>query len=215
MAVYGRYNNIAWSYLKERNALPNIADGDMDIMAKAKPDFIAFNYYNTATVAAAGESDFKNSTGDQQITIGEKGMFKGTSNPNLTVNEFGWEIDPVGFRNTFREIYERYALPLIVTENGLGAFDKVEQDGAINDDYRIKYLALHIEQIQLAINDGVDVFGYCPWSAIDLISTHQGCTKRYGFIHVDREEFDLKELKRSKKKSFYWYQDLINKNGNI
>lgn len=212
MAVYGRYNNIAWSYLKERNALPNIAEGDMQIMANAKPDFIAFNYYSSTTVAASTGDNDKNSTGDQQILVGESGMYKGESNPHLGVNEFGWEIDPIGFRNTFREIYERYALPLIVTENGLGAFDKVEQDGSINDDYRINYLAQHIEQIQLAITDGVDVFGYCPWSAIDLVSTHQGCSKRYGFIHVDREEFDLKELKRSKKKSFSWYQQLIRSN---
>jgi len=129
-------------------------------------------------------------------------MYKGTSNSNLVVNEFGWEIDLVGFRTTFREIYERYALQLIVTENGLGTFDKMEEDGSINDDYRINYLTQHIEQIQLAISDGVDVFGYCPWSAIDLVSTDQGCCKRYGFIHVDREEFNLKELKRSKKKAF-------------
>ncbi|WP_019615421.1 glycoside hydrolase family 1 protein [Psychromonas ossibalaenae] len=210
MAVYGRYNNIAWNFLKQRNALPNIEDGDMAVMASAKPDFIAFNYYSTQTVAASTGVDDKNSTGDQQIVVGEEGMYKGASNPNLGVNEFGWEIDPVGFRNTFREIYERYALPLIVTENGLGAFDKVEQDGSINDDYRIEYLAQHIEQIQMAISDGVEVFGYCPWSAIDLVSTHQGCSKRYGFIHVNRDEFDLKDLQRSKKKSFYWYRDLIN-----
>jgi len=111
-----------------------------------------------------------------------------------------------------REIYDRYALPLIVTENGLGAFDTVEEDGSINDDYRIEYLHKHIEQVQLAITDGVEVFGYSPWSAIDLVSTHQGCSKRYGFIHVDREEFDLKEMKRSKKKSFYWYNNLITNN---
>lgn len=102
---------------------------------------------------------------------------------------------------------------MIVTENGLGAFDTVESDGSINDQYRIDYLEQHIEQVQLAISDGIEVFGYCPWSAIDLVSTHQGCSKRYGFIHVDREEFDVKELKRSKKASFYWYQSLIKQNG--
>lgn len=212
MAVYGRYNNIAWNYLKARDALPHILDGDMAIMASAKPDFIAFNYYSSATVAQATDTECKNTTGDQQIVIGEQGMYKGTCNQHLKINEFGWEVDPVGFRITLRDIYERYALPLIVTENGLGAFDKIEADGMINDDYRIEYLSQHIEQIQLAINDGVDVFGYCPWSAIDLVSTHQGCLKRYGFIHVDRDEFDLKTMNRTKKKSFYWYSDLINRN---
>jgi 6-phospho-beta-glucosidase len=183
-------------------------------MASAKPDFIAFNYYSTQTVAASsGDASDRGSTGDQQIVVGEIGVYKGASNPNLSKNDFGWEIDPVGFRNTLREIYERYALPLIVTENGLGAFDKVEADGSIQDDYRINYLQAHIDQIQLALTDGVDVFGFCPWSAIDLVSTHQGCSKRYGFIHVNRDEFDLKDMKRSKKKSFFWYNALIAKNG--
>ncbi len=213
MAVYGRYNNVAWSFLEERNATPDIEPGDMEVLAKAKPDFIAFNYYNSQTVAAStGDDSDVSSTGDQQITIGEIGIYKGTSNANLVKNEFGWEIDPVGFRTTMREMYSRYCLPLIVTENGLGAFDTVEEDGSVNDDYRIEYLRQHIEQIQLAITDGVEVFGYSPWSAIDLVSTHQGCSKRYGFIHVNRDEFDLKDLKRSKKKSFFWYQELIRKN---
>ena len=58
----------------------------------------------------------------------------------------------------------------------------------------------------MAISDGVDVFGYCPWAAIDLISTHQGCSKRYGFIYVNRDEFDLLDLARIKKDSFDWYR---------
>lgn len=210
MAVHGRYNKTALRFLEQRNALPEVAAGDMEIMAQAKPDFIAFNYYNSQTVAAStGNENDINSTGDQQITIGEVGAYRGVDNENLGKNSFGWEIDPVGFRTTMRDIYERYALPLIVTENGLGAVDTKEADGSINDDYRINYLKDHIEQVQLAISDGVDVFGYCPWSAIDLVSTHQGYTKRYGFIYVNREEFDLKDMQRSKKKSFFWYQKVI------
>ncbi|MFL6562836.1 MAG: family 1 glycosylhydrolase, partial [Bacillus sp. (in: firmicutes)] len=152
-------------------------------------------------------------TGDQHITIGESGVYKGATNPNLKKNEFGWEIDPVGFRNTLREIYDRYNLPLIVTENGLGAFDKLEEGDVVNDPYRIDFLRKHIEQMQQAITDGVEVFGFCPWSAIDLISTHQGCSKRYGFIFVNRDEFDLKDLRRIRKESFYWYKELIATNG--
>ncbi|CAM3699848.1 Aryl-phospho-beta-D-glucosidase BglC [Vibrio aerogenes CECT 7868] len=213
MAVYGRYNATAISYLRAQDALPEILPGDMAIMARAKPDFIAFNYYNTHVIAESPvDFNLAGKTGDQQVTIGEAGVYKGCDNPYLVKNEFGWEIDPVGFRTTMREIYERYALPLIVTENGLGAFDKVEEDGSVYDGYRIDFLQQHIDQIQAAITDGVDVFGYCPWSAIDLVSTHQGCSKRYGFIHVDREEFDVKSLKRSKKASFYWYQSLIKNN---
>jgi 6-phospho-beta-glucosidase len=212
-AVYGRYNTTAWSYLKEKGYIPTVADDDMEILQKAKPDFIAFNYYSSKTVEASTGGNDKKHTGDQEIVIGEEGVYKGSNNPNLTKNDFGWEIDPVGFRTTLREIYDRYQLPLIITENGLGAFDTLEEDGSVRDPYRIDYLKKHIEQIQLAITDGVDVFGYCPWSAIDLISTHQGARKRYGFVYVDRDEYDLRELKRIPKQSFYWYKEVICSNG--
>jgi len=128
-------------------------------------------------------------------------------------NDFGWQIDPVGFRTTLREVYERYQLPIIITENGLGAIDNVEEDGTVRDPYRINYFKQHIEQMQLAITDGVDLLGYCPWSAIDLVSKHSGAKKRYGFVFVDREEFDLKELRRIPKQSYYWYKDVIRSNG--
>jgi 6-phospho-beta-glucosidase len=214
MAVFGRYNTTAWNYFEEKGYVPTILDGDMEVLASAKPDFIAFNYYTSQTVAASeGDGSDVGHTGDQHITIGEQGVCKGATNPNLKKNEFGWEIDPVGFRNTLREIYDRYNLPLIVTENGLGAFDKLEEGDVVNDPYRIDFLRKHIEQMQLAITDGVEVFGFCPWSAIDLISTHQGCSKRYGFIFVNREEFDLKDLRRIPKQSFYWYKELIATNG--
>ncbi|MEK4513719.1 glycoside hydrolase family 1 protein [Paenibacillus sp. FSL H8-0122] len=216
MAVYGRYNHIAWSYLVEKGYEPKIEEGDMDILRQGHPDFIAFNYYTSQTVGESKNdgNDFSH-TGDQHEIVGEPGAYRGSVNPNLQTTEFGWEIDPVGFRTTLRQIYSRYHLPLIVTENGLGAFDKLEEDGTVNDAYRIDFFRKHIEQIQLALTDGVEVFGFCPWSAIDLVSTHQGSSKRYGFIYVDREEFDLKELRRIRKMSFYWYQKLIASRGEI
>ncbi|MEK4455945.1 MULTISPECIES: glycoside hydrolase family 1 protein [unclassified Paenibacillus] len=216
MAVFGRYNHIAWSYLVEKGYEPVIEEGDMDILAKGNPDFIAFNYYTSQTVGESLDdgNDFSH-TGDQHEIVGEPGAYRGSVNPNLQTTEFGWEIDPVGFRTTLRQIYSRYHLPLIVTENGLGAFDKLEEGDLVNDPYRIDFFKKHIEQIQLAITDGVEVFGFCPWSAIDLVSTHQGSSKRYGFIYVDREEFDLKDLRRIRKQSFYWYQKLISTNGEI
>lgn len=215
MAVHGRYNPIAWSYMVEKGIEPTIEDGDMEILKSGKPDFIAFNYYCTGTAAESKIDDTEISTqgGDQQIAIGDLGVYKGASNPNLEKTQFGWEIDPIGFRNTLREVYERYNLPMIITENGLGAYDNLEENDTINDDYRIDYLRKHIEQARLAITDGVDLMGYCPWSAIDLISTHQGFKKRYGFIYVNRDEFDLKDLRRIRKKSFFWYKNVIKTNG--
>ncbi len=214
MAVFGEYNNLAWAYLEEHDALPDISDGDMELLKSGRPDFIGFNYYNSTT---AEWSDAKTAAvGDEeknpQSCMDEPGMYKGVRNPHLGTTEFGWEVDPVGFRATLREVYSRYRLPMIITENGLGAYDKLE-DGKIHDHYRIEYLRKHIEQMRLAITDGCEMLGYCPWSAIDLISTHEGMVKRYGFIYVDRDEFDLKTLDRYRKDSFFWYKKVIGSNG--
>ncbi len=213
VAVYGHYNNIVWSYLEQKDACPTFMEGDAEALKNAKPDYMGINYYTTATVEACDGTDGPNNASSQQKIKGEKGFFRGFKNPNLMNTEFGWEIDPVGFRSTVRELYSRYHLPILITENGLGAYDTLTEDGKIHDPYRIFYLQKHIEQIQLAISDGVEMLGYCPWSAIDLISTHQGMVKRYGFIYVDRDEFDLKTLNRYRKDSFYWYKKVIASNG--
>lgn len=213
MAVYGRYNNLVWAYLKEHDATPEFAEGDEEALKNGHPDFIGFNYYNTSTCEWSDSMEGEAGTVDQQSKFDVPGLFQGVKNPNLPVTEFGWEIDPDGFRATIREMYSRYHLPMIITENGLGAYDKLTEDGKVHDPYRIEYLRRHIEQMQLAISDGCDMMGYCPWSAIDLISTHEGMVKRYGFIYVDREEFDLKTLDRYRKDSFYWYKKVIETNG--
>ncbi len=215
MAVHGRYNHLAWAYLEEKGYIPEIVEGDEEILANGRPDFIAFNYYTTQTVEASrGDgNDEVIRGGNKYLKSGEDGVHRGASNDHLPRTQFGTEIDPVGFRNTLRAIYSRYNLPLLITENGIGAFDKLEPDGTINDQYRIDYLKAHIEQMQLAITDGVEIMGYTPWSAIDLISTHQGCSKRYGLVYVNRDEYDLKDLSRIRKKSSYWYEKVIANNG--
>ena len=187
----------------------------MEILKDASPDFIAMNYYSTATIAASrgDASDVAARAGDQQIMLGEQGVYRPAENPNVGKTEYGWVVDPVGFRYTLRKVYERYHLPILITENGIGAPDRLEDDGSIHDTYRIDFIRDHLRQMQLAITDGVEMIGYCPWAAIDVVSTHQGYRKRYGFIYVDRDEFDLKELKRYKKDSFCWYQKVIRENG--
>lgn len=204
-SVYGRYDSIALSYLEENDALPEITSEDLKILENGKPDFIAFNYYSSYTVQECKS--------EKESTNVIPGFMEKIDNEYLNKTQFNWEIDPLGFRATLRELYSRYQLPLIITENGLGAYDELTQDGKIHDSYRIKFIKNHIEQMKLAVTEGVKVFGYCVWSAIDLISTTEGIRKRYGLIYVDRDEFDLSSMKRYRKDSFYWYKKLIESNG--
>ena len=215
LAVYGRYNRLFWSYLEDRELTPVILEGDMDILKSGNPDFIAMNYYSTATIAESkgDSSDVSPRAGDQQIMLGEPGVSRAAENPYVDKSKYGWVVDPVGLRMTLRKVSERYNLPILITENGYGDKDVLEENDVINDDDRIDFIRNHLEQLQLAIADGVEMLGYCPWSAIDVVSTHQGYGKRYGFIYVNRGEFDLKDLRRIKKKSFYWYKNVIESNG--
>lgn len=215
VCAFGKYHPLAWSYLEDRNIAPEIQDGDFETLKSANPDFIAMNYYSTATIAASkgDASDVAARAGDQQIMLGEQGVYRPSENPYVEKTQYGWVVDPVGFRYTLRKVYERYQLPILITENGIGANDTLESDGCIHDQYRIDFIQKHLHQMRLAITDGVEMLGYCPWAAIDVVSTHQGYKKRYGFIYVDRDEFDLKELKRYKKDSFYWYKQTIEENG--
>lgn len=215
-AVFGVYNHNAWRVLEALGATPDVTEEDLRIMRENTCDYIAFNYYNTATVTEWEKPQHEgetNSIRDQQRGLGIPSFFQAAENKSLQETEFGWAIDPVGLRVTANEIYSRYRLPLIITENGLGARDVLEADGGIRDPYRIEFLRQHIEQLALILEDGVELIGYCPWSALDLISTHEGVEKRYGFVYVNRTEDDLKDLKRYKKDSFYWYQQVIANNG--
>ena len=187
----------------------------MEIIAKAKPDYLGVNYYATATVSAARNdgTDCQPRNGDQQVMIGEEGVYRAAKNDHLEITDFGWMVDSIGMRVTLRRVYDRYHLPILITENGLGAKDELGEDGKIHDDYRIDYLKRHFHQAQLAVTDGVDLIGYCPWAFIDLVSTHQGYGKRYGFVYVNRGEDDLKDMRRICKDSYYWYKEVIKRNG--
>lgn len=213
VGVKGVYPNVFLRKLEKLNSMFDYEKNDMKILKKGTADFIAFNYYNSATIKykQAHTNNLEIKKDQQSGLVGD--TYEKVRNKNLPLTEFNWEIDPEGLRNTLRDIHERYGLPLMITENGIGGYDTLTEQGTINDDYRIKYYQAHITQMALAIDDGVELIGYMPWSAIDLVSTHEGVKKRYGFIFVNRDEFDLKDMKRYKKKSFFWYQNVIKTNG--
>lgn len=144
-------------------------------------------------------------------------IYQTLKNPYLSENEWGWQIDPVGLRITLNLLYDRYRKPLFVVENGIGAVDKIAEDGSISDDYRIDYLRNHINEMIKAVDeDGVELIGYTVWGPIDLVSAGTGqVSKRYGFIYVDLNDLGQGTLKRIKKKSFAWYKKVIASNGNV
>lgn len=205
--------------------MPEFAPGDEEALLNAHPDFIAFNYYGGSTVrfvsnedglAAKERAKQAGRANMEEFMTGmmtEPGLAVGCKNPLQEQTSYGMGIDPVGLRVTLRQLWERYGLPLLITENGCGVKDTLNEDGTVHDDYRIDYLRRHIAACREAITDGVDLMGYSPWSAFDLVSTHQGISKRYGMIYVNRDEFDLKDLARIRKDSFYWYQKVIKSNG--
>jgi 6-phospho-beta-glucosidase len=202
--VRGEYPAFINRYFKEHRIELDVHDGDLELLKEGKVDFISLSYYMSRT-------DKKDKTPEE---IGQGNMIGGVKNPFLNASDWGWEIDPTGLRISLNELYDRYQVPLFVVENGLGAYDKVEEDGSINDDYRIDYLREHIDAMGEAIEDGVELIGYTSWGCIDLVSASTGeMSKRYGYIYVDLDDEGNGTLERKKKKSFYWYQNVIKTNG--
>lgn len=202
--VRGYYTNKAKKQMEAYQVVLDMEEDDEELLEKGKVDFIAFSYYSSSVSKSAS---------NQEEVTGN--MSFGSKNPYLKSTPWEWQIDPVGLRYTLNQLYDRYQVPLMIVENGLGACDIVEKDGSIHDDYRIHYLKEHILEMAKAIQlDGVDVMGYTPWGCIDLVSASTGeMSKRYGFIYVDVNDEGCGSFARSKKESFYWYQTLISTNG--
>ncbi|EEQ25572.1 6-phospho-beta-glucosidase [Lactobacillus gasseri] len=201
--VRGYYPSYALKYFERKKLNISINDEEKNILRRDTVDFISFSYYNSRVI---GNNNSINKTNGN--------IFTSLKNPYLKSSEWGWQIDPLGFRITLNQIYDRYQKPLFVVENGLGAKDSLE-DGKINDYYRINYLRSHLRELSKAINeDGIEVLGYTSWGCIDLISASTGeMKKRYGFVYVDMDENGQGSLKRIPKKSFYWYKEVIASNG--
>ena len=199
----GAYPNYIKRYFKENNINIVMEEGDEDILKAGPVDFYTCSYYMSNC-----------QTADKSKEAGSGNILGGVSNPYLKASDWGWQIDPIGLRYSLNEIWDRYQKPIFVVENGLGAYDKIDEDGKVRDDYRIDYLRSHIEQMHEAVLDGVDLRGYTPWGCIDLVSASTGeMAKRYGFIFVERYDDGTGDFSRRRKESFYWYQKVIKTNG--
>ncbi len=201
----GYYSNKAKKLWEKNNIHIEMEDKDQQILKEGTVDYIGFSYYASSVSASDTE---KEETTNSNVT-------KAIKNPYLKASDWGWQIDPVGLRVSLNQLYDRYQKPLFIVENGLGAIDKIEEDGSIHDEYRIHYMKEHLKEMKKAVEeDGVELMGYTVWGPIDLISMGTGeMKKRYGMIYVDRDNEGNGTLQRSKKDSFYWYKKVISSNG--
>ena len=194
--VFGEYPAHVLKYWGRAGIHVEFGMGDEAILKAYPVDFVSFSYYMTMREKVCGN------------------LATGVKNPFLPISDWGWQVDPDGLTYALIDMADRYHKPLFIVENGLGAYDKVEDDGSINDDYRIGYFREHIKAIGAAIEEGVDVMGYTPWGCIDLVSMSTcQMSKRYGFVYVDLDDEGNGTYARSKKKSFYWYKKVIETNG--
>ena len=193
----GKYPNYAYRYFDDENI--NIVFGENDEEdLKNTADFMSFSYYYTRIC------DAKSSTKKKKVY----------DNPNIEKSAWGWGVDPIGLRTKLNMYWDRYQVPIAITENGIGCHDIIESDGTIHDQYRIDYLQAHIQQMKEAVIDGVDVFGYYCWGPIDIVSCSSSeMSKRYGFIYVDIDDYGQGTGKRRLKDSYYWYKEVVQSNG--
>ena len=180
-----------------------LAARDAEVLKAGTVDFYSFSYYQSNTVSV-----------DPEMKKGAGNLFGGMANPYLKASDWGWTVDPKGLRYYLETVYDRYQIPLMIVENGLGAVDERAEDGKFHDDYRIDYLRQHIQEMAVAMQHGVELMGYTMWGCIDLVSASTGeMKKRYGFIYVDRDNDGNGDFHRERKDSFYWYQKVIASRG--
>jgi 6-phospho-beta-glucosidase len=203
--VRGRYPGYQLRAWREQGVEIEMTDGDL-LDLRHGVDFVSFSYYASGCASACSSAEPGQTTRGNIVDM--------QPNPYLEASQWGWQIDPQGLRYLLNLLYDRYQKPLFIVENGLGARDVVRDDGSIADDERIAYLNDHLLQVAEALEDGVEVMGYTSWGPIDLVSNSEAqMSKRYGFIHVDRSDNGQGSLQRRRKKSFYWYRDVIRTGG--
>lgn len=217
--AFGEYSTFVQNYWKENDIHVDIKEGDMELLKKAKIDFFAVNCYRS-DVGKAPEKGYLQEIGLNKSGIkGDfiypniPGEYALARNPYVEVTDWDWHIDGVCMRYSLRYLWDHYHLPMVITEAGFGAHEDLDENKEINDTYRIDYLRDYIYNVGLAIQDGVEVFGFNPWSFTDLLSTGNGIAKRYGIVFVNTTDEEPRDYKRYKKASFYWYSNLIKSNG--
>ncbi len=178
---------------KCREYLPEITKEDLELIAQPL-DFMGQNFYNGYMVRAGAD-------GEPAFVDMPAGFPKTAA---------GWPVTPEGLYWGVKFLYERYKVPLYITENGMACHDMVSRDGRVHDPNRITFLDKYLSTLQRAADDGVDVRGYFAWAFLDNFEENKGYTGRFGLVYVD-----FQTRKRIAKDSAYWYQKVMETNGGV
>ncbi len=182
------------------DAMPEIQKGDMEIIkVGAGLENFGINFYRGKIIEADPTSDVK---------------FAEVKFPQGITNGLGWPVHvpptyPEALYDLLTGLYHRYGSygmnRICITENGTCWDDKVNEEGEVDDEFRVYYLKEHLKQIKKAILAGVPVTGYFLWTLMDNYEWELGYMpgSNFGIVHIDREN-----LERIPKKSFYWYKEV-------
>ena len=190
--ILGRYPEYSKSPTMAQ-AMPEIGPGDMELIAQPL-DFYGINLYKGVPVSY-----------NETCPDGIREHFPPVGQPYTSVQ---WPVTPQAIYWSCRLIYERYHLPILITENGVSLSDMESRDGKVHDPSRIEYTARYLSEVGRAIDEGIDICGYFHWSFLDNFEWGGGYVPRFGLVYVD-----YPTQRRIPKDSFYWYRDVIASSG--
>ena len=173
------------------DAMPKITEAEMRTIRQPL-DFYGMNIYQGTRIRAGADG------GPEEVPVG-------VGYPHT---HFLWDVTPEALYWGPRFLFERYGIPVAVTENGLSSLDWVMEDGKVHDPQRIDFMSRYLKEYRRAIADGVNAIGYFAWSLMDNFEWAEGYKHRFGLIHVD-----LGTLRRTPKDSAAWYAEVIRSNG--
>lgn len=206
-AVKGSYPQTLIDVLDKDGVLWQSTEDEMKIIQNNTVDFLGVNYYHPKRVKAQ-----ENPEKFDKVWAPEK-YFEEYDWPQARMNPYrGWEIYPKAMYDIAKNVQDNYRnIPWFVSENGMGVEGEEkywDQEGNVQDDYRIDFYKEHLAWLAKAMDEGSNCFGYHTWTAFDCWSWNNAYKNRYGFIAID-----LKTQKRTIKKSGYWYKKISEENG--
>ena len=189
-----KYPELLFKRLLEKEAIEQsdlnfIKDGDLKKIS-TPTDFLGVNYYSRAVIRDESIDEALNEK--HKVAMGPK-------------TDFGWEVYPRGIYDLLKRLQDEYSVnEIMITENGCSYGDGPNENKKVNDVKRVEYHRSHIEQILIAVDEGIPCTGYFAWSLMDNFEWAEGYSQRFGLIWVD---FDT--LERIPKESYYWYQKFL------